>query len=332
VAVVPAPPAAAVLPRQLAAPPVGWPARGAITLRGVQMRYRPDLPLVLAGVDLDVAPGEKVGVIGRTGAGKSSLIVALTRLVEPCAGRIEIDGVDISGLALRDLRSGVTVVSQDTLFFSATLRRNLDPFGEHDDAVLLDALKRVRLLEFARAQVEAGAGGAGGGDAGTALPPPAGGAPTAAAPPSPLDMVIAERGANLSVGQAQLLAVARALLRRPRVLLLDEATASLDVETEAMLNAAVADAFADATVVQIAHRLVSVIDDDRVVVMAGGKVAEAGEPWALLSGAAPGGGARGGSLFAEFVDAMPPEQRDRLRGMAHAAHLRRRARRSEAGV
>lgn len=296
-------------------------------ISGLQLRYRPHLPLVLKGVTLDIRPGEFVCVIGRTGAGKSSLVAAITRLVEPAGGSIAIDGVDVSGLPLRTLRSGMTVVSQDPLFFSGSLRRNLDPFHEHGDDELIDALKRVRLYEFARSQVRAAA------DATAASSK---GAPTSSTPAdpaaattttattkaepiassssrSPLDMAVSERGGNLSAGQQQLLALARALLQKPRILLLDEASANLDVETEALVNDTILASFGGATILQIAHRLIGCVRADRVIVMVEGRVGEVGHPWQLLTGA------EGNGLFAGLASAMPPAQRARLEALARAA-------------
>lgn len=285
--------------------PAGWPARGHIVVRDLQLRYRPHLPLVLRGVSLDIPPGANVVVIGRTGAGKSSLVAALTRLAEPEPGSvILIDGVDATRLPLSTLRRGLVVVSQDALFFSGTLRRNLDPFREHSDEELLQALRRVRLHEFASAQATAQAGAAAGGTR-------EGGA--AAASSNPLDMVVTERGGNLSAGQQQLLALVRALLRRPRLLLLDEATASLDVESEEVVAETIATAFPGATLIQIAHRLIACARADTVVVMSEGRVGEVGSPLGLLSGA------EGSGLFASLVGSLPPSQRERLVAAAEAA-------------
>ena len=288
-------------------PPPGWPARGHVVFDQLCLRYAPTLPLVLRGVCLTVPAGSTVTVIGRTGAGKSSLVAALTRLVEPTSGRITIDGVDVATLPLRALRGGVVVVSQDALFFTGSLRRNLDPFNEHPDEQLLDALRQVRLLEFAAASAAAAAAAA------TAAAAPSG-APTAPPPPppSPLDMPIAERGGNLSAGQQQLLALVRALLRRPRLLVLDEATASLDAASEEALAATVATAFPAATVIQVAHRLAACARADTVVVMEAGAVGEAGPPAALLAGTA------GRGLFAALVAALPPGARERLTAAVRA--------------
>lgn len=360
--------------RALAVPPAAWPSEGRVMLRDLCMRYREDAPLVLKGVNVEIKPGQHVGICGRTGAGKSSIIATITRLVEPCAGSIEIDGVDVTRIPLSSLRPAVTVISQDPLFFSGSLRRNLDPFSQFTDVELVKALKRVRLYDFAAsnvrgsrasqlqssssarvlavpsmapgphtnddgsagsASVQSGADDAGAGSSNST-------AAAASASADPLNMTISERGSNLSIGQQQLLALARAMLRKPKVVCLDEATASLDSKTEAMVNATVHESFADSTVIQIAHRLVSVIECDVVVVMADGKVAEAAHPWELLNHSTAGPGAAATSngdaatttasasppttvgIFASMVASLPGKQREELYARAKAAFARRR--------
>ena len=180
--------------------------KGEISFRGVEMRYREGLPLVLKGLNLNIPAGARVGVVGRTGAGKSSLMVALMRLVECSGGSICIDGVDIKGLGLAFLRKKIAIVPQDPVLFSGTVRSNLDPFDEHADKRLEDVLRRVGLL---------GRGGRVGG----------------------LGDTVEEEGANFSVGQRQLLVIGRALLGRCSIILMDEATASIDVETDKVSGA-----------------------------------------------------------------------------------------------
>jgi len=240
-------------------PPPGWPTSGEVVFRDVQLRYRPDLPLVLKGLSLTLRAREKVGVVGRTGAGKSSLIVSLLRLVELEAGTILIDGIDIRAIGLQPLRSGLAVIPQDPLLFSGTIRSNLDPFGVHADALLWGTVERVGLSRTVTGLLD----------------------------------VVEEGGHNFSAGQRQLLCVARALLARSRVVLMDEATAAIDVETDAMLQRVLREEFADATTITIAHRLNTVLESDRVLVMDDGRAAEFDTPSALL--------ARPGSLFHQLV-------------------------------
>lgn len=268
--------------------PADWPSRGRIQLRTLNIRYRADLPLVLKGISLTFAPGSRIGIVGRTGSGKSTILSALLRLVEATSGCIIIDDVDVRDVPLSTLRGRMTVISQDPLFFAASLRRNLDPFREHEDAQLIHALSRVRLLEFATAQA-ALTGGA-----------------------TPLDMPIAERGSNLSVGQQQCLAIARALLRRPHVCLIDEATANVDPDTEEMILERVRSAFPDVTTIQIAHRLVSVIDCDRVIVLQAGVVMEDAHPFELMQ--------RPGGSFASMVAALPAAQQSALLAAAKVSY------------
>jgi ABC-type multidrug transport system fused ATPase/permease subunit len=243
-----------------AAAPSGWPSSGRIELDAVSLRYRPELPLALRDVTVRIAHGEKLGIVGRTGSGKSSLLGALFRLVECADGAIRIDGVDIRSLPLEVLRSRMTVIPQDPVVLQGSLRENLDPFGEFDDAALLAALERTRALQRFRSSAALG---------------------------SPID------GAeNLSAGERQLLCLARALLKPTRILLLDEATASVDQETDAQIQAILRREFCDATVITIAHRLRTVADADRVMVMADGEIAELGPPSTLLAA---------GGLFSTMV-------------------------------
>ena len=230
-------------------PPADWPTAGALEFRDVKLRYRPGLPLVLKGLTLSIAAGQKVGVVGRTGAGKSSLVAALLRLVEAESGQILLDGVDIAAIGLQPLRGRMAVIPQDPLLFSGTVRSNLDPFAQYSDAELWAALERVRLA------------------------PSLGG----------LADAVEDAGRNFSVGQRQLLCIARALLRRCRVIVMDEATAAVDVETDAALQEAMRTEFAAATTLTVAHRLNTILDSDRVVVMDEGRVAECDAPAALLA-------------------------------------------------
>ncbi|XP_037092830.1 multidrug resistance-associated protein 5-like [Pollicipes pollicipes] len=234
------------------APPASWPQRGGVELRGVCLRYRPELPRVLHDISLQVQPGEKVGVVGRTGAGKSTLISTLLRMVEVETGTILIDGLDIRPMGLHDLRSRIDVIPQDPVLFSGTIRHNLDPFDEYPDEKLWTILEKANLKKkVSRADQQ-------------------------------LQMKVTSVGDNFSVGEKQLICLARALLRQNRILLLDEATASVDVETDHLIQRTIQDNFSACTVITIAHRLNTVVGYDRIVVMDAGKVVELDTPLALM--------------------------------------------------
>ncbi|KAJ8031340.1 Multidrug resistance-associated protein 4 [Holothuria leucospilota] len=228
-----------------------WPKEGAVEFKDVSLKYSEDGPLVLKEINMKIAPKEKIGIVGRTGAGKSSLTVALMRLVEPM-GTITIDGVDLSGLGLHDVRKKVAFIPQDPTLFSGTLRRNLDPFSDHDDESLWGALKEVQLQ------------------------------PVVEEYPEKLEMKVSEGGNNFSVGQRQLLCLARAILRKNRVLLVDEATANVDIRTDELIQATIREKFKDCTVFTIAHRLNTIMDSDRVLVLEEGQVVEFDKPHILL--------------------------------------------------
>ena len=265
----------------------GWPARGAVRFEGVQMRYRPELPLVLTSVDFALPAGVKAAVVGRSGAGKSSLSVALLRLAPLDAGRITIDGVDVSTLGLSMLRRAVTLIPQDAMMFSGSLRSNLDPFGEHTDAALEAALGEIDFGRLASGGgggggSDGGGGGGGGvdGGGGEANGKPAGDGARCGVD---LEMEIAEGGGNLSAGMRQLVMLARAMLRRSQLLLMDEATANIDYATDAVIQRVVREQFRSSTILTIAHRLDTIIDYDTVLLMADGRVAESGRPADLLA-------------------------------------------------
>eukprot|EP00752_Nemacystus_decipiens_P006704 g6027.t1 len=231
-----------------------WPAKGAIEVRDMSMRYREDLPPVLKDLTLSIKGGSRVGVVGRTGAGKSSLIAALFRLVEYDRerGAIEIDDVDISTVGLHDLRPRMSVVPQTPFLFSGSMRLNLDPFAKQSDVHMWDALEAVQMKEYVQAL------------------------------PGGLDAPVSEGGGNLSVGQRQLLCLARAVLQRSQVLVMDEATANIDQHTDSLIQDVVRTSFKGKTVIMVAHRLNTVIDCDQVVVLSEGSVVEAGHPHLLL--------------------------------------------------
>ncbi|CAK4207507.1 unnamed protein product [Aphanomyces euteiches] len=240
--------------------PAQWPAQGTISFESYSMRYRDHLDLVLRDVSFVANSGEKVGICGRTGSGKSSLMAALFRMVEAATGCIKIDGIDISQVNLHALRSRLTIIPQDPVLFSGSLRFNIDPSKQVADADLWNVLKKVHLADC----LEGG-----------------------------LDFQVAEKGSNLSVGQRQLLCIARALLRQSRVVVLDEATANIDLESDRLIQQTIKECFRDVTMLIIAHRLDTIIDSDRILVMDRGSVIEYDSPQVLL--------AKEGGAFAELA-------------------------------
>ncbi|KAL9616795.1 MAG: hypothetical protein Q9160_008358 [Pyrenula sp. 1 TL-2023] len=234
-------------------PNIGWPADGAVKFENYSTRYREGLDLVLRNVNLNIRPHEKIGVVGRTGAGKSSLTLALFRIIEPVSGTISIDNLDIGATGLFDLRRRLAIIPQDAALFEGSIRDNLDPRHVHDDAELWGVLGHARLKDHV-ASME-----------------------------GQLDAAIHEGGSNLSQGQRQLMSLARALLTPSNILVLDEATAAVDVETDAMLQTTLrSNIFQDRTIITIAHRINTILDSDRVVVLQQGTVAEFDRPDELI--------------------------------------------------
>ncbi|XP_072240527.1 ATP-binding cassette sub-family C member 4-like isoform X2 [Leuresthes tenuis] len=232
-------------------PPPDWPSRGMVTFNRVNFSYSTDGPPVLRDISATFQPSEKVGVVGRTGAGKSSLISALFRLAEP-QGEIHIDGVLTSKIGLHDLRQKMSIIPQDPVLFTETVRKNLDPFDQHTDENLWKALEEVQLKSVVEEL------------------------------PGKLETVLAESGSNFSVGQRQLVCLARAILRKNRILIIDEATANVDPRTDELIQKTIRDKFRDCTVLTIAHRLNTIIDSDRILVLDGGTIQELDRPFALL--------------------------------------------------
>jgi ABC-type multidrug transport system fused ATPase/permease subunit len=237
-------------------PPQGtWPTKGAIDVQHASLRYR-DGPLVLKDLSFQIQGGEKIGVVGRTVSGKSSFMIALFRIAElesnNGTGCIKIDGVNCGEIGTNTLRSNLSIIPQDPVLFSNTIRYNLDPFQTKTDDEIWDALKKVQLGESI-ALLQKG-----------------------------LDKLVTEGGDNFSQGQRQLLCIARSLLRKPKILVMDEATASIDNTTDAAIQDMIRSNFKDATVLTIAHRLNTIMDSDRVLVLKDGQVAEFDSPHNLL--------------------------------------------------
>jgi ABC-type multidrug transport system fused ATPase/permease subunit len=240
-------------------PPDQWPNNGSVEFDNYSTRYRLNLDPVLNGVSFKVEPKEKIGIVGRTGAGKSTLSLALFRMIEPTGGRILIDGLDITKLGLHDLRSNLAIIPQDSQAFEGTVRQNLDPIGNHTDEELWKALELAHLKPFIQSMnkesVDSQAG---------------------------LEAKLSEGGSNMSVGQRQLLCLARALLNPSKVLILDEATASVDVETDKVVQETIRSEFKDRTILTIAHRIDTVMDSDKIAVLERGQVKEFDTPQNLL--------------------------------------------------
>ncbi|XP_038065585.1 multidrug resistance-associated protein 4-like [Patiria miniata] len=232
-------------------PPPDWPQDGAITLQDVSLRYSDNGPLVLHEITCAIRPNEKVGIVGRTGAGKSSLMTVLMRLAEP-TGTVMIDGINTGLIGLHDLRKKVSFIPQDPVLFSGTLRKNLDPFSEHSDSDIWRAVEEVELK------------------------------PAIEELPDKLEAVLTEGGTNFSVGQRQLLCLARAILRKNKILIVDEATANVDIRTDRLIQATIRRRFKHCTVLTIAHRLNTIMDSDKVMVLDAGQLIEFDEPYVLL--------------------------------------------------
>lgn len=240
--------------------PVEWPSTGRIVVENLAVRYSPDSPLILKGLSFNVKDGERVGVVGRTGAGKSSLTLALFRFLEAQEGSILIDDIDISTIKLHDLRRKLAIIPQDPVLFSGTIRSNIDLFNEFSDGDLEKALRKVHLFQ-------------------SWLAPPLS---ASSDPIIPLDTLISAGGWNFSQGQRQLLCLARLLIRTPKIIVLDEATSAVDPATDVLLQKSIRENFAESTLLVIAHRISTVADFDRILVMDGGKAVEFGTPKELL--------------------------------------------------
>ncbi|KAJ5095316.1 hypothetical protein NUU61_004672 [Penicillium alfredii] len=250
--------------------PAAWPTEGRLEVSDLVVHHAPHLPPVLQQVNFSIPGSMRVGVVGRTGAGKSSLVQALFRILEADQGQISVDGIDISQIRLQDLRSRIAVIPQSPVIFRGSIRSNLDPFNDYQERELVHALDSVGWLpelEFA--------------EAGT---------------PSPLERTVTEGGNNLSSGQRQLLCIAREIVHKPKILVLDEATSAVDKSTDQLIQQSVRSAFrrGETTLVVIAHRLSTVADFDRILVLDAGQVAEFGSPQELLG--------RENGMFREMVE------------------------------
>ncbi|KAF9162910.1 hypothetical protein DFQ26_003118 [Actinomortierella ambigua] len=323
-------------------PPASWPHAGEIVVNNLNMKYAPDTPSVIKNISFHVKAGERVGIVGRTGSGKSTLAISLFRFMDPVEGSITIDGIDITTIGLYDLRSRLTIIPQDPVLFRGTLRSNLDPFGEHEDYELWEALRRSHLvpssvpgsctassrnsvadLAFTPAKSPAGSvkGGSEGNsssssaDATTAAPSVDVSEVAETVDPSKitLDTPVKENGSNFSQGQRQLIALARALVRRSHILVLDEATSSIDVQTDNKIQTTIREEFKQSTLLCIAHRLRTIADYDKVLVMDAGVIAEYDRPLNLMR--------KEGGVFRSMCERS--SEIDELLAIAEAAELKR---------
>ncbi|ORX52502.1 hypothetical protein BCR36DRAFT_324258 [Piromyces finnis] len=269
--------------------PKDWPQNGKIEIKDLTMKYAPHLPPVLNSISLDIQANEKIGVVGRTGAGKSSIVMTLFRLVEPEEGSsIKIDDVSILDIKLNDLRRRISIIPQDPILFSGSIRFNMDPFDEHTDEEIWAALEHAGLKNMV-SELE-----------------------------NKLEAEVRSNGENFSVGQRQLLCLARAMIRQSRVLIMDEATASVDVETDAIIQKALRTEFKDVTVITIAHRLNTIIDYDKVLVLSNGNILEYDKPSNLLFEKQEDGSMMPSSKteFSKLVDETGPVNAELLRKLA----------------
>ncbi|KAF2089173.1 P-loop containing nucleoside triphosphate hydrolase protein [Saccharata proteae CBS 121410] len=244
--------------------PAAWPAEGRLEVSNLVVSYAADLEPVLKGLTFSIKPNERIGVVGRTGAGKSSLTLALFRFLEARQGSIVIDGLDVSKIKLHDLRSRVAIIPQDPVLFSGTVRSNIDPFNEREDYELREALERVHLVSSSPAESSAA------------------NADDNTNPFTSLLTPISEGGQNLSQGQRQLLCLARAIIARPKIMILDEATSAVDKGTDELIQRSIREEFGGSTLLVIAHRLSTIVDFDRILVMGEGRVVEYDSPRTLL--------------------------------------------------
>ncbi|XP_035867120.1 multidrug resistance-associated protein 4 [Phyllostomus discolor] len=265
-------------------PPPAWPHEGVIVFDNVNFTYSLDGPLVLKHLTALIKAREKVGIVGRTGAGKSSLISALFRLSEP-EGRIWIDKILTTEIGLHDLRKKMSIIPQEPVLFTGTMRKNLDPFNEHTDEELWNALKEVQLKEAIEEL------------------------------PGKMDTELAESGSNFSVGQRQLVCLARAILRKNRILIIDEATANVDLRTDELIQKKIREKFAQCTVLTIAHRLNTIIDSDKIMVLDSGRLKEYDEPYVLLQNTE--------SLFYKMVQQLGKAEAAALTETAKQVYFRR---------
>ncbi|CAF3348753.1 unnamed protein product [Rotaria sp. Silwood2] len=270
-------------------PLTSWPSQGRIVFENVSMSHSKELnsPLALNHISLIIEPGEKIGIVGRTGAGKSSFIQTLFRMGTLVDCHIIIDNIDIATIGLDDIRRRISIIPQDPVLFTGTMRSNLDPFGLYSDAEIWNALEQVQLKKLVTNMMSIG-----------------------------LHSLVSESGSNLSVGQKQLVCLARAILKKSKILVIDEATANVDNATDELVQRAIRDQFKECTVLTVAHRLRTVIDSDRIMVLSYGKLVEFDSPQVLLS--------NNYSHFSLLVEQTGIAEAEYLRTLANPAESYRR--------
>lgn len=241
-------------------PPASWPEKGEISVKNISLRYAKELPRVINDVSFEVKANQKVGIVGRTGAGKSTIITAFFRFLDPEEGNITIDGIDIGKIGLRNLRQAITIIPQDPTLFSGTIRSNLDPFGLYSDEAIFEALRRTNLISKSTEED---------GENQNKF--------------KNLDSPITEGGGNLSQGERQLVCLSRSLLKNPKVMMLDEATSSIDYKSDSIIQKTIREEFSNSTILTIAHRLRTIIDYDMILVLDHGKVVEYDNPYVLIA-------------------------------------------------
>jgi ABC-type multidrug transport system fused ATPase/permease subunit len=317
--------------------PENWPPKGTIELNNLNLRYRPGLPLVLKNLSFEIPAGKKVGIVGRTGSGKSTLLLSLTRLIEKqeagdpevdVDGYIEIDGVKIHQLGLHELRRQITIIPQDPFLIQGTLKFNIDPFNQFSTEEILGAARSVQILDTIRVEdiikskekndkeKSKSEETKNKGDLKTLAKDDVEKPMKEKREESQvvlkdeeitdedkLGFVVDAGGANLSVGQRQLICIARSLIKKPKILLMDEATANIDQKTDSVIQRIVKHDMGDTTVVTIAHRLVTVVQYDKILVLDNGVKKEEGAPIDLL---------QSGGYFSDLVDEGGPEFREKM--------------------
>ncbi|KAI9257101.1 hypothetical protein EDC94DRAFT_615397 [Helicostylum pulchrum] len=255
-------------------PPAAWPTTASLEVKDLVIRYSAELEPVLHGISFSTGAHEKIGIVGRTGSGKSTMALSFFRFLEASSGSISIDGIDISTIGIQDLRTQMTIIPQDAVLFSGTIRSNIDPFEEHSDGAVWESLERTHL---SKASDRLKAGSSSGSESDDENP-------KRVSSITSLNQQVSDGGNNFSQGQRQLLCLARALLKNSKLIIMDEATASVDYETDTKIQTTIREEFTNSTLLCIAHRLRTIIDYDRVLVLDQGHVVEYDTPYNLITG------------------------------------------------